>query len=126
MNRIAAPLLLAVFLAIFSVGRAAQDSSPAPEVPVKGMVTLVDIGGDSCTPCKMMISILREVEETYKGKAAVVSINIGKDRDRGRLFGARIIPTQVFYDREGREVARHEGFMDKRSIIEIFEKLGVR
>jgi thioredoxin 1 len=120
-------LLILCLLAGIAVSATAQTASaPAPvEVPVKGMVTMVDIGGESCTPCKMMEPILRELEETYRGKAAIIAINVGKDRDKSKLYGARIIPTQVFYDREGKETFRHEGFLDKKSIIEMLEKSGM-
>ncbi len=94
------------------------------EIPVKGMVTMVDIAGDSCVPCKMMIPIIREMEEKYRGRAAIITIDVGKNREQLKELNARVIPTQIFYDRDGREHYRHEGFLDKKSIIELFEKLG--
>jgi thioredoxin 1 len=97
-----------------------------PEVPVKGMVTMLDIGADRCIPCKMMAPIMKELEEEYKGKAAILFIDVWKHRDQGPKFGIRAIPTQIFYDKDGREVLRHEGFMDKKSIVAVLERLGVK
>jgi thioredoxin 1 len=37
-----------------------------------------------------------------------------------------VIPTQIFYDKQGKEVGRHEGFLDKKSIVAAFETLGVK
>jgi thioredoxin 1 len=117
--------LLIVMLSFLAVASVSGSDVPAifPEVPVKGMVTLVDVGGESCTPCRMMVPILQQLQEKYRDRAAVIAINVGKNRDRSKLYGARIIPTQIFYDKEGREVVRHEGFMDKKSIVEIMDKL---
>jgi thioredoxin 1 len=36
-----------------------------------------------------------------------------------------LIPTQIFFDAEGNEVYRHEGFMDKESIKNKFAEMGV-
>ncbi|MEJ5365084.1 MAG: thioredoxin family protein [Desulfosoma sp.] len=97
-----------------------------PEVPVKGMVTMVDLGAHECIPCKMMEPVLKEVQKEYEGKAAVVFIDVWKDRQAAPKFGIRVIPTQIFYDKDGREVFRHEGFLDKKSIVHVFTKLGVQ
>ncbi|MDD2605398.1 MAG: thioredoxin, partial [Desulfobacteraceae bacterium] len=35
------------------------------------------------------------------------------------------IPTQIFFDRQGREVHRHVGFMEKKAIVKILTRLGV-
>lgn len=91
-------------------------AAPPQAVPVKGMVTMVDLGAKSCIPCKMMAPILVELEKEYRGKAAVVFIDVREDNDAARKFGIRAIPTQIFYDKSGREVSRHEGFMDKQAI----------
>ena len=96
-----------------------------PEVPVKGMVTMLDMGADRCVPCKMMAPILRELETEYQGKAAILFIDVWKNPEQGKSFRIRAIPTQIFYDKDGREVLRHEGFMDKQSIVAVLERLGV-
>lgn len=44
-------------------------------LPVKGMVTMIDLGAKKCIPCKMMAPILKKMEKVYKGKAAVVFID---------------------------------------------------
>jgi thioredoxin 1 len=97
-----------------------------PEVPVKGMVTMLDIGADKCIPCKMMAPIMKELEEEYQGKAAIIFIDVWKHPEQGPKFRIRAIPTQIFYDKDGKETQRHEGFMDKKAIVAVLEKLGVK
>ncbi len=109
-----------------SLSWSADPAPPVPEVPVKGMVTMVDIGAKKCIPCKMMAPIMEELEKEYKGKAAIIFIDVWVDPPQGRKFGIRTIPTQIFYDRDGKEVKRHEGFMDKKAIVAELEKLGVK
>jgi thioredoxin 1 len=93
------------------------------QVPVPGMVTMVDLGAKSCIPCKMMTPILEELEKQYKDRAAIVFIDVWKRPDQTPLFGIKAIPTQIFYDKNGKEVRRHEGFMDKQSITDILENV---
>ncbi|MCF8034721.1 MAG: thioredoxin family protein [Desulfarculaceae bacterium] len=116
-------LLLALSL-LTPAGAGASGAAP-PAIPVKGMVTLVDLGADKCIPCRMMAPILEELKQEYKGKAAIVFLDVWKDRSLAPRFGIRAIPTQVFYDRQGKETFRHEGFLSKEQIELVLEKLGV-
>ena len=95
------------------------------DVPVKGMVTMIDLGKNKCLPCKMMAPIMEKLEKQYKGKAAIILIDIVKDYDRVKRFTFRTIPTQIFYDKEGKEVYRHAGFMSEEAIVEQLKKMGV-
>ena len=100
-------------------------TQPSGTVPVKGMVTMVDLGADSCIPCKMMAPIIKKLEKTYRGKAAIVFIDVWKDKDQAKRFGIRAIPTQIFFDKEGNEVYRHTGFMGEADIVGRLKKMGV-
>jgi thioredoxin 1 len=101
----------------------AQDFS---HVPVKGMVTLVDLGADQCVPCKMMAPILTKLQKDYQNKAAIVVIDVYRHNDQVQRFGIRAIPTQIFFDPSGKEVYRHAGFMSEKAIVEQLAKMGVK
>ncbi len=96
-----------------------------PPAPTPGMVTMLDLGSHKCIPCKMMEPILKDLQKEYDGRASVIFIDVWEHQDQAKRFGVRAIPTQIFYDRQGREVSRHMGFLDKQSIISVFQKLGV-
>jgi len=98
-------------------------AAPLPEIPVKNTVTMLDLGAKSCIPCKMMIPVLDAVEKDYAGRASVIFIDVWENRDQSQKYGLRTIPTQIFYNQQGKEVFRHEGFLDKKSISEILDKL---
>ena len=103
----------------------AEPGTP-PEFPVKNMVTMVDLGATACVPCKMMAPILEKLEKDYKGRAAILYIDLLQDPDQAKRFGIRTIPTQIFYDREGNEVYRHVGFMSEDAIVAQLKKMGVK
>lgn len=106
----------------------AADRSPnesIPVVPSPGLVTMVDLGAHKCVPCKMMAPIIAELQKAYAGRASIVFIDVWEHRDQAQRFGIRGIPTQIFYDKAGKEVGRHVGFLDKQSIVDTLTKLGV-
>lgn len=115
--------VLAFALVLACAGLAFAAPAKAPVVPVIGTVTVVDLGATYCVPCKLMAPILKEVEREYKGRAAVVFVDVTQHEAMARSMGVRAIPTQIFYDRSGKEVARHEGFMDKKTLTAQLDKL---
>jgi thioredoxin 1 len=121
-------ILLELMLLCLAVTIFADDLKPAeiPPVPTPGLVTMVDLGAKKCIPCKMMAPILEELQEEYAGLASIVFIDVWEHREQAQRFGIRSIPTQIFYDKQGKEVTRHVGFMSKEDIIETLIQLGVK
>jgi thioredoxin 1 len=95
------------------------------EIPVKDMVTMVDLGAGKCIPCKMMAPILEKLQKEYAGRAAIVFIDVWEDRSQSAKFGIRSIPTQIFFDKSGKEIYRHEGFLAEEGIVAKLKELGV-
>lgn len=96
------------------------------KIPVNGMVTMVDLGAASCIPCKMMAPILDKLEKRYRGKASIVFIDLRYDREAIERFAVQAIPTQIFFDKAGKEVYRHIGFMSEDAIVAQLKSMGVR
>ena len=86
---------------------------------------LIDLGADKCIPCKMMAPILEELRSEYAEEFEVVFIDVWKDPRKGREYGIRVIPTQIFYDADGNEFYRHVGFYSKDDILAKFSEIGV-
>jgi thioredoxin 1 len=91
----------------------------------KPLPRLVDLGAGKCPSCKMMASVLDELKTTYAGKLEVVFIDVWENKQAGEQYGIRMIPTQIFYDAEGKELFRHEGFFAKEDILAKWIELGV-
>lgn len=94
-------------------------------LPVKGMVTMIDLGATECIPCKMMAPVMKKVEADYQGKAAIVFIDVWKNREQAPKYNIKAIPTQIFYNASGTEVYRHEGFMSEKDIVAQLTKMGI-
>ncbi|OQX61066.1 MAG: hypothetical protein B5M56_10000 [Desulfococcus sp. 4484_241] len=118
-------LLLYMLLSCQPLWAAEEAGTELPPIPTPGMVTMLQLESDRCPVCKMMGPVITELKKEYEGIVSIITIDVGKHRDlamRLRVFG---VPTQILYDREGRVVGRHMGYLDKKSIKAAFEKLGV-
>jgi thioredoxin 1 len=91
----------------------------------KGVPTFVDLGAGKCIPCKAMAPILEQLRTDYTGRLDVVFIDVWQRPEAGRFHGIKMIPTQIFYGADGRELARHEGFIDREQILARWKALGV-
>jgi len=85
---------------------------------------LIDLGADKCIPCKMMMPILDELKEQLAGQLDVEFIDVWKNRDRAAEFAVQMIPTQIFYGPDGKELFRHQGFYAKEDILAKWRELG--
>jgi len=98
-------------------------ATPSPESAK--LPRLVDLGAGKCIPCKQMAPILEELAETHKTFFSVEVIDVWVNPDQGKKYNVRIIPTQIFYDAQGRELYRHVGFYSKEDILSKWRQLGV-
>lgn len=132
-------VLIVVTLAAFGAvslrqwNAADPGEAPPPVPPVAShdvagtaaLPRLVDVGADQCIPCKAMAPILEELRQEYAGRLRVDVIDAWKYPAAAEPYRIYAIPTQIFYAPDGRELARHEGFISKAGILATFRKLGI-
>ena len=118
-------VMLALGLALFSfpengaaqTGKVAKGTTKLPRI--------VDVGADKCIPCIMMAPILEELKKEYVGVLDVEFVDVWKNPEGAKPYSVRGIPTQIFYDANGKELKRHLGFISKQGILDEFQKLGI-
>lgn len=94
----------------------------APAVPVP---TLLELGSTECSACKRMAPIIEDLKTQLQGKVTIRFIDVFADPAQADRYGIQAIPTQVFYDAQGKEVARHVGFLSKEKILAQLKQLGI-
>lgn len=119
------PLILLITL-LTLVCHGAGYAEDFQNLPVKGMVTMIDLGAKKCVPCKMMAPILEKMKKAYEGKAAIIFIDVWQNKSQAGRFGIRAIPTQIFFDADGKEISRHVGFMSEAQIAGQLAQMGVQ
>jgi len=115
---------LLTVLTLFS----ALTPNAAEQTPAGGVkVTFVEIGSVNCIPCKAMQPIMKAVEDEYKGQVKVVFHDVWTSKGKldAAKYNIRIIPTQVFLDKDGKEYFRHEGYYPKVDVVRVLQMQGV-
>lgn len=91
----------------------------------KGKPVLLELGSHSCVPCKKMMPILAEL--ATEQKAFTVSfVDVWAVEGKSEHYGIKSIPTQIFFDADGKELFRHVGFYPKEDILDKWKEFGVQ
>ncbi len=138
MNKKVKLIIVAALLAAIGAVLAVKQNKPSPvtkkeETPQQATVQgpaslprLVDLGAKKCIPCKMMAPILEELKKEFTGVLNVDFIDVWQNPEKAREYSIQVIPTQIFYDANGKEMFRHEGFFAKEDILAKWKDLGVK
>lgn len=102
-----------------------QTTSDAQRDFDNSLPRLVDVGGTACPPCRMMVQVLDELEREYARQLVVERIDSNAHPELKAAFNVLIIPTQIFLDADGTELARNEGFISKEDIVAKWAALGI-
>jgi thioredoxin 1 len=85
---------------------------------------LIDLGADKCIPCKEMAPILEKMKTDFAGVLDVQFIDVWKNPEAGEAYDIELIPTQIFFDAEGKELFRHVGFFGREEMLAKWRELG--
>jgi thioredoxin 1 len=101
-----------------------EDHVTAPVVPT-GQITFIELGSVHCIPCQQMQPIMASLDERYGDQLDVVFIDVMRNPREAEPWRIRVMPTQVFLDRDGEEFHRHEGFYPEERIDSLLQSKGL-
>jgi len=104
---------------------AAARDNPLDRARMSGKPTLAQFSSAGCPPCQMMKPILAKIKQAYGSAVNVVVIPAGENPMLARRFGVQAVPVQVFFDKAGKTVYQHTGFLSEPDIIKQLKKMGV-
>jgi thioredoxin 1 len=113
--------------AAYSLSRPATSTTVPAEDAVqqvlqRGKPAVVEFGANACAACREMKPILAGLARDYRELIAVVDLDIIKQPQYIARYKIQLMPTQVFYGADGKELGRHMG---KISGDEILARLSV-
>jgi len=112
-------------LAVVPSGMETQSEDDFRKALASGKPMVVDLGSNSCLPCRQLRPILQKIRKDYTGKLEVLIIDINKNPQLANEYKVQLIPTVVFFDASGKEIFRNQGFMSEAKIKEQLAKMGV-
>ena len=95
------------------------NTSMAEQLPL-----LVDVGADKCIPCIQMAPILDQLRDDFAGRLEVKFVDAWKSRDEAASYNVQMIPTQIFFAADGKELFRHTGFYGREEILGKWREFG--
>lgn len=98
--------------------------NPLDRARLSGKPTMVQFSSSGCSPCEMMKPIVKKLQKKYADTINVISIPVSKNQMLAKRFNVRAVPVQVFFDKKGKTVHHHMGFMAEADIISQFKKMG--
>jgi thioredoxin 1 len=92
------------------------------------LVTFVELGSVKCIPCRQMQPVMKAIEQKYGDQVKVVFHDVWKSDqyEYAEKYDIKLIPTQVFLDKKGKEFFRHEGFFPEAEIDKLLQKRGLK
>lgn len=82
-----------------------------------GKPVVAEFGSVSCVSCREMKPILAELQREHGAKLTVVDVDVLKERQYLARYRIQLMPTQVFFDAQGREIGRHMGKISGDEIL---------
>jgi len=96
---------------------------PLKRAWASGRPVLAAFGTDSCTPCRELKPILDKIKIDYAGRLEVVEINIRNAPALVKEYRVMVVPTLIFFNRDGKESFRHEGYANEATLKEHLARL---
>ena len=105
----------------------ASAAAPEDEKSENPLITFIELGSVNCIPCRKMQPVMDAMEKKYGDQINVIFYDVWKEDQKkyAQKYGIRLIPTQVFLDKDGNEIFRHEGFFPEQEIDDFLAGQGL-
>ena len=90
-----------------------------------GLPTLKMLSTKTCPACKQMEKVLQQIATGHPGKLATEHVYLEEHPEVAQRYGVRYVPTLIFLDADGEEVAQEVGYRTLEEVLAIFRKAGV-
>ncbi len=97
--------------------------NPVEQARLSGKPTFVNFGVIGC--CDTMNPITDALRSDYGDKLNVVFVHTGTNDVLSNLYGISTIPVQLLFDKEGKQLLRHQGFISEEEVLAKFAESGI-
>ena len=120
-------LIVAIGLILYVKNNAGKPENKIIQIAETSMKIprLLDLGAGKCMACKAMEPVLEDLRKEYKEQFRVDFIDVWENPKDAEKYKIQSIPTQIFFDADGKELFRHTGFMSKEDILKKFKEKGL-
>jgi thioredoxin 1 len=106
------------------MAREISQSEYEAEVVGSPVPVLLDVYGEHCGPCRQLAPTIDRLAGEYEGRAKVLKVEAGANRDLAGGLAVSSVPTVVAF-RDGQEVGRLVGLRPESAYRKLLEEAGV-
>ncbi|HUW20778.1 MAG TPA: thioredoxin family protein [Sedimentisphaerales bacterium] len=99
--------------------------NPLNKARDNGKPTLVIFSAASCCGPDKMLPVLKSLQEKYADKINILYLEARKEQILAARYAVHSIPTQILYDKGGKEVFRHSGFLPQTDVEKKLKDVGI-
>lgn len=89
-----------------------------------GRLVMVEVGASGGPANQMMAAVMTTLRVGFGTRLEVRFVNVDTDAGAKEKYGVTVVPTQIFYSPEGKELGRHEAYITEQQIIDKWKELG--
>lgn len=113
--------LFVIFLILFIPNIILADCPDANFFVKSDKVTMLEFGAKFCTGCFQMESVIKRVKEELSDKVKVVFVDVDRCADIAEKMDIKLVPAQIFIDKNGKVFFRHFDFLSFDEIKEVLK-----
>ena len=80
----------------------------------------------TCPACAQMEKVFKQIDSQYSNKITTVHIFLEDNPDIAKKYNVRYVPTMIFRDASGNEVAQKVGYMSLNELLKVFDSAGIK
>jgi thioredoxin 1 len=138
-DKLRAVALIALLLAIVGgtvwwfLTHREKPAPPAPPIVQKlttvdpspsGIPIMVEVGASAGPADMMMSAVMITLKEGFGSRLEVRFENAQANPSLKEKYAVSLLPTQIFYSPDGKEIGRHPGFASEKEILNQLKSLG--
>lgn len=126
LSRIIASILITSTALFAQVSVPALDPAGLTQILASRKWTVIEFGGPTCVPCVKMQPLLGELQQKFGSRAQFRNFYVTQFPREAQTHKVVVMPTQVVFDPNGKEVARHMGYWPKNEFLSALANAGLK
>ena len=123
---IIAALIFVLPLVVYGVMSSSRPAVSETAEASVGMPKVIKFSSPMCSDCQKLAETLDEIDDEYDDRVDFVEISVNNNskevKEQIRKYNVKLVPTTIFLNSKGEQIARIEGAIPKEQIVYYLEE----
>jgi len=119
-------LIFVLPMVLYGVLSGRQPAVSETAVASAGMPKVIKFSSPMCSDCQKMEEIIDELDDEYDERVDFIEISVNNNsrevKEQIKKYNVKLVPTMIFLNSKGEQIARVEGAVPKEQLIEYIEQ----